>query len=68
LVNETPQSEAAAPARTRWQRHVIDPIAAQLTQGITPEKVALTWPSAAPWRFSRSSAPPLSFAWWRASS
>ncbi|HMD61389.1 MAG TPA: DUF2062 domain-containing protein [Opitutaceae bacterium] len=28
--------------RTAWQRHVIDPIAAQLTQGITPEKIALT--------------------------
>ena len=28
--------------RTPWQRHVIDPIAAQLTQGITPEKIALT--------------------------
>jgi uncharacterized protein (DUF2062 family) len=28
--------------RTPWQRHVIDPVAAQLTQGITPEKIALT--------------------------
>jgi uncharacterized protein (DUF2062 family) len=28
--------------RTPWQRHLIDPIAAQLTQGITPEKIALT--------------------------
>ena len=27
---------------TRWQRQVIDPIAAQMTQGITPEKIALT--------------------------
>jgi uncharacterized protein (DUF2062 family) len=41
-VSETPNSEAAAPPRTPWQRHVIDPIAAQLTQGITPEKIALT--------------------------
>jgi len=41
-VTETPQSTAAASARTPWQRHVIDPIAAQLTQGITPEKIALT--------------------------
>lgn len=41
-MNETPQSEAGAPARTKWQRHVIDPIAVQLTQGITPEKIALT--------------------------
>jgi uncharacterized protein (DUF2062 family) len=41
-VTETPQSTAAASVRTPWQRHVIDPIAAQLTQGITPEKIALT--------------------------
>jgi len=41
-VNETPQSVAAPAERTPWQRNVIDPIAAQLTQGITPEKVALT--------------------------
>jgi uncharacterized protein (DUF2062 family) len=42
LVTETPTSYAAAMPRTPWQRHVIDPIAVQLTQGITPEKVALT--------------------------
>jgi len=30
------------PARTFWQRRVRDPIVAQLTQGITPEKIALT--------------------------
>ena len=41
-MNETPQSDAPALARTPWQRHVIDPIAAQLTPGITPEKVSLT--------------------------
>jgi uncharacterized protein (DUF2062 family) len=41
-VSETPSSGAAAPSRTPWQRHVIDPIAIQLTQGITPEKIALT--------------------------
>ena len=41
-MSETPKSEAAAPSRTPWQRHVIDPIAIQLTQGITPEKIALT--------------------------
>jgi uncharacterized protein (DUF2062 family) len=28
--------------RTFWQRRVRDPIVAQLTQGITPEKIALT--------------------------
>lgn len=29
-------------ARTFWQRRVRDPVVAQLTQGITPEKIALT--------------------------
>lgn len=33
---------APAPARTFWQRRVRDPIVLQLTQGITPEKIALT--------------------------
>ena len=28
--------------RSFWQRRVIDPVVAQLTQGITPEKIALT--------------------------
>lgn len=41
-MSETPQSDGARPQRTTWQRQVIDPIAAQLTQGITPEKIALT--------------------------
>ena len=41
-MNEQPSAEAAAAARTPWQRHVIDPIAVQLTQGITPDKIALT--------------------------
>jgi uncharacterized protein (DUF2062 family) len=41
-VNELSPIDAALAARTPWQRHVIDPIASQLTQGITPEKVALT--------------------------
>ena len=41
-MSENPQSRPAGQARTPWQRHVIDPIAAQLTQGITPEKIALT--------------------------
>lgn len=31
-----------APARTFWQRRVRDPLVLQLTQGITPEKIALT--------------------------
>jgi uncharacterized protein (DUF2062 family) len=42
LENDSPDAAAAAPSRTRWQRHVIEPIAVQLTQGITPEKIALT--------------------------
>ncbi|QYM79587.1 DUF2062 domain-containing protein [Horticoccus luteus] len=33
---------AAEPKRSLWQRRVLDPIVAQLTQGITPEKIALT--------------------------
>lgn len=31
-----------APRRTLWQRRVRDPLVQQLTQGITPEKIALT--------------------------
>lgn len=31
-----------APNRTFWQRRVRDPVVLQLTQGITPEKIALT--------------------------
>lgn len=31
-----------APRRSFWQRRVVDPIVAQLTQGFTPEKVAFT--------------------------
>jgi uncharacterized protein (DUF2062 family) len=30
------------PPRTFWQRWLVDPIARQLTQGVTPEKVALS--------------------------
>ncbi len=41
-MNETPKPDLGPPVETSWQRHVIDPIAAQLTQGITPEKIALT--------------------------
>jgi uncharacterized protein (DUF2062 family) len=33
---------ASLPKRTLWQRRIADPIVAQLTQGITPEKLALT--------------------------
>jgi uncharacterized protein (DUF2062 family) len=35
--------ESASPApRTFWQRRVVDPVVKQMTQGITPEKIALT--------------------------
>lgn len=37
-----PAPVPAAPPRTFWQRRVRDPVVAQLTQGITPEKLALT--------------------------
>jgi uncharacterized protein (DUF2062 family) len=42
LVTKNPKSGSTEPPRTPWQRHLIDPIAVQLTQGITPEKIALT--------------------------
>jgi uncharacterized protein (DUF2062 family) len=35
-------STPTAPARNLWQRRVTDPIVAQLTQGLTPHKIALT--------------------------
>ena len=43
-VSDTPLSSPppVTPARTFWQRRVRDPLVAQLTQGITPEKLALT--------------------------
>jgi uncharacterized protein (DUF2062 family) len=37
-----PNPPSSAPAPTFWQRRIVDPILAQLTQGITPEKIALT--------------------------
>lgn len=36
------QPEVAPAKRTFWQRRIVDPVVAQLTQGITPEKIALT--------------------------
>jgi len=33
---------ASVPKRTLWQRRIADPLVAQLTQGITPEKLAMT--------------------------
>lgn len=41
-VSELPTNSPPAPRRNFWQRRVRDPIVAQLTQGITPEKIALT--------------------------
>ena len=37
-----PNLPSAEPKRTFWQRRVLDPVLHQLTQGITPEKIALT--------------------------
>lgn len=41
-MSTDPATLPAQPKRTFWQRRVRDPIVAQLTQGITPEKIALT--------------------------
>ncbi|MDB6126943.1 MAG: hypothetical protein JWM35_839 [Verrucomicrobia bacterium] len=43
-MSELTSSPTPIPTRPRsfWQRRVRDPIVAQLTQGITPEKIALT--------------------------
>jgi len=38
----SPPTPSPFPKRTFWQRRVLDPVLAQLTQGITPEKIALT--------------------------
>jgi uncharacterized protein (DUF2062 family) len=40
-VPANPQPAAAKP-RNLWQRRISDPIIAQLTQGLTPHKIALT--------------------------
>ena len=37
-----PDLAATAPRESFWQRRIVAPIAAQLQQGITPEKIALT--------------------------
>ena len=37
-----PSSALATPTRSFWQRRVKDPILAQLKQGVTPDKIALT--------------------------
>jgi uncharacterized protein (DUF2062 family) len=42
LSPDSPAAAPTTPARNFWQRRVRDPIVAQLTQGITPEKIALT--------------------------
>jgi uncharacterized protein (DUF2062 family) len=43
-VSEFPANPAvpATPPRSLWQRRITDPIVAQLTQGLTPQKIALT--------------------------
>jgi uncharacterized protein (DUF2062 family) len=37
-----PTAEAEPPRRRFWQRWLVDPVTRQLTQGVTPEKIALT--------------------------
>lgn len=39
---DSPSPPPPAPARSFWQRRVVEPVIAQLTQGITPHKIALT--------------------------
>jgi uncharacterized protein (DUF2062 family) len=41
-VPDTDAHTPPAPQRTFWQRRVRDPLVAQLTQGMTPEKIAET--------------------------
>jgi uncharacterized protein (DUF2062 family) len=41
-VSQDPVPVPPTPRRTLWQRRVRDPLVQQLTQGITPEKIALT--------------------------
>jgi uncharacterized protein (DUF2062 family) len=41
VISANPVS--APPKRTFWQRRFRDPVVAQLTQGITPNKIALTF-------------------------
>jgi len=41
-VPENPPAPATSGVSSFWKRRVIDPIVHQLTQGITPEKIALT--------------------------
>jgi uncharacterized protein (DUF2062 family) len=41
-VSTAPAPVSPLKTRTIWQRRIRDPIVAQLTQGITPEKIALT--------------------------
>lgn len=42
MAIDHPSQPSTESKRTLWQRRVVDPIVAQLTQGITPEKIALT--------------------------
>jgi uncharacterized protein (DUF2062 family) len=44
-ASDAPASAGDAPSalpRNLWQRRIVDPIVAQLTQGLTPHKIALT--------------------------
>ncbi|MFT3783174.1 MAG: DUF2062 domain-containing protein [Nibricoccus sp.] len=38
----SPSPTTDAPRKTLWQRRIVEPIMAQLKQGVTPDKIALT--------------------------
>jgi uncharacterized protein (DUF2062 family) len=38
----TPPPDSAGGARSFWRRRLVDPVLAQLTQGVTPDRVAFT--------------------------
>ncbi len=42
MTDEPTPVPTAPPRRKFWQRWVVDPVGKQLTQGVTPEKIALT--------------------------
>jgi uncharacterized protein (DUF2062 family) len=42
-VSDAPPAELTAPPRRKfWQRWIVDPVARQLTQGVTPQKISLS--------------------------
>lgn len=41
-MTDRPDAPSDKPRHGFWQRHVVDPLVAQLTQGVTPDKLAAT--------------------------